>query len=76
MSCGTAHNDSQYQNSREEYSDGERKLEGSGDEEEEGSYKLSSPVKPSAVFQLQRFNYQEAKFFRSKLLEKLLEEEQ
>jgi hypothetical protein len=33
-------------------------------------------VKPSAIFEVQRFNYQEAKFYRQKVLEKLMGEEE
>ncbi len=32
-------------------------------ESDDGECKLSSPVRPEAVFGIQRFNYQEAKFY-------------
>jgi len=46
-----------------------------GEEEQSSptnSYRLSSPVKPSAVFEVQRFSYQEAKFYRQKIMEKMM----
>ena len=39
-------------------------------------YKLTSPVRPSDVFEIQRFTYQESKWCRQNMLKRLMEEEQ
>jgi uncharacterized Fe-S cluster-containing MiaB family protein len=35
-------------------------------------YDFESPLKPSAVFEISRFSYREAKFFRKRLLEGMM----
>eukprot|EP00347_Sterkiella_histriomuscorum_P005936 403354697 len=41
----------------------------------EEKYRFGSPIQPKAVFQIQRFGYQEAKFLRQRELQKSIESE-